>query len=140
MTYKNYPGYSKTYILVHNTGFGVMEAPYEEKEIVFEANTLEEAQAEAKRLTDLNNPGNDTSWKENTYHININTLTDKGKELLNDFHIKVDQLSQKAKDEGWKPVKVGGVTVFMQPCKEFDDEVPKSSFGKSRIIWSDPKP
>jgi len=46
MNYKSYEGYSKTYILVHNTGTGVMEDPYIEHDVVHE----KEAKAHSSAL------------------------------------------------------------------------------------------
>lgn len=99
MEYKDFPGYGKPFIVQHCTGFGVMESPfqYAEQDIVGWFDTKEEAEAFSKMMTEKNNPSADrkSSWCNNTYHIHINTLSERGKELLNQFYIQWDELKKK---------------------------------------------
>ncbi len=140
MQYKEFPGH-KTFVIIHNIGFGVMEDPYTELDISTSCDSLEEAEKEAKSIKVANNTPEEiaSSWVPNTYHINVNTLTDEGKRLLDAFHIKFDQLLDKAKTEGVRPIQIGDTTVYMHPCKEFDDDTPMPIIGPSRIVWSEPK-
>lgn len=124
MRYKDYEGFTKTYIIVHNIGFGTPEDNYEEVAPVAEADTYAEAAKIANNLKGENNPPEDlqSSWCYNTYHININTLTDDGKELLEEFYKESDALLKKAIDnpDNYTVSKSGEYTFYMQKCPEFD--------------------
>jgi len=117
MKYKNYEGYTKTYILVHNTGTGTMEDNYMEHEVVYETDDYDDAENKALELKLKNNPKKDieSSWCNNTYHININTLTDKGKRLLSDFKVRADESFKKLIKSGDYTVnEIDGVKFYMQ--------------------------
>lgn len=136
MKYKEYTGYTKTYVVVHNTGFGVQEAPYEEKEVVFETDDKQEAYAKASELRTANNSSDDiaSSWVPNTYWVNVNTLSEGGKLLEKEFLIQFDERLKEGLDEGKCYVgKIGDITYysnkkldkFFQP--EPSDGLPLSS-------------
>jgi hypothetical protein len=94
MIYQKYEGFTKTYVICRGEGFGVMEAPYIQKEVVFETDDYNEALSEQERLTKANNTAKEikSTWIPNTYWINVNTLSKKGEELFNgtqgDFETK----------------------------------------------------
>lgn len=113
MTYKEYPNCTKTFVVVHKTGFGVQEAPYIEKEVVFESDDEQIAQTEADRLTKENNEPDCGSWKENTYWINVNTLTEQGKKLIEEFHSQFDERLKKGLEESkYNVMQVGDRTYY----------------------------
>lgn len=87
MTYAEYIGFSKPYVVQHYTGTGVTEDPYEPKEVVGEFDTKEEAEGFAKKLFNENNTPEQikSTWCDNTYWVNVNILSDKGKQLLSEF-------------------------------------------------------
>lgn len=95
MKLTEYPGQVHTYIVHHITGFGDQGGPpIEEHEIVYTTDNLDDANKKGQELYPLDpvHPG----WTWDRYVININTLTKKGKELLKDFHDRMDQLSKYA--------------------------------------------
>lgn len=113
MIYKEYNGFTKCYVVVHNTGFGVIEAPYEEKEVVFETDLLHEAEAKSRELTSINNNPDCGSWKENTYHININTLSELGKLMERKFEQDFNQMIESGMKAGnLRVAKIGNMTFY----------------------------
>lgn len=117
------------------SGFGVMEALYQDEEIVFETDDEEEAYKEADRLLHANNSEETikSSWIPNTYWVHANTATEIGQRALDKFRAEVEVEIQKAKDSGnYYEVKPG------EQLNGFPD--PKIT-GKalSRIIWTDGK-
>lgn len=50
MKYSEYENCTKVYVVVHNTGSGVIEDPYIEHEVVFETDFFGEAKAKALEL------------------------------------------------------------------------------------------
>lgn len=128
MRYKDYPDYEETYIIHHNTGYGVMESLRVEHGIVASCSTLEEANNICEELTRLNNSAEDikSSWIENTYSININTCTDEGKKLLKEFHIQTDKLFKEIKDnpELYNTYTTkDGYIIHLQKHSMFDDSM-----------------
>lgn len=121
MEYRKYTS-NKTYIVVHKTGFGVMENPYVEKEVVYESNSLKDAEKKAKELEIQNNSAEDikSSWVSNTYWININTTTKQGEKLLAKFGKEFEEKMKKVRWKNYKPYKMGDQTIYMQPCEAFD--------------------
>lgn len=75
-------------------GFGVMEAPYTDVRIVYETNSQAEAEAKAKELFHLNNTPEEiqSTWCNNTYLVIVNTTTEDGKRLLQEFNEKFKSL------------------------------------------------
>ena len=139
MEYREYPS-DKTYIVVHKTGFGVMENPYTEKEVAYESNSLKDAKDKANELERQNNTEENikSSWIYNTYWININTTTPEGKKLLKKFGKEFDRKMEKAKEGNFKAYKVGDQTIYMQHCEAFDAPL-KPQPRSIRIIYSKPK-
>lgn len=117
MTYKEYKGYTKAYIVVHNTGFGVMEAPYKEKEVVYETDSLKEAEKVSRKFEKKNNSKKDikSTWIPNTYWINVNTLSPKGKLLEKEFDSKCNDKIDYAKltPDLYEKVEKYGITFYM---------------------------
>lgn len=112
MRYAEYENYTKVYVIVHNTGFGVMEAPYEEEGVVFETDSLEEAQSKSKEFEVANNTKEQikSSWIPNTYHINVNTLSEGGKKLLGEFNDNFNGRDMSKYDKQ----EIGGYTFYTQ--------------------------
>lgn len=129
MKYKDYEGFTKPYVIVHNTGFGVMEAPYQEHEIVGEADTYLEAQRLSKQFERENNTRDEirSSWIPNTYHINVNTNCIEGQFLLKEIEKEADKAFEKVKcnPENYSTHKIGGMTYHFQKLPDFDQ--PKKS-------------
>ncbi len=139
MTYKEYPDCTKTYIVVHQTGFGVMEAPYVEKEVVYETNSQGHAHRKAEEFTKERNPDyGKTSWLNHTYIVNINILTKKGALLHKQFGKEFDERWKEGKKRGDKAYKVGQYTFLVAPHPAFDEPSKPEAF-PNRIIWSEPK-
>lgn len=133
MYYKDYPTSSKTFVVVHNTGYGVMESPYIEKEVVFESDSMVEAKIEAERLTVLNNDPDCGSWQNNTYWVNTNTSTEVGKVLEKKFIQALEGMISKGLENGSiKEEKVGDMKFYM----EEDLEESASSDTKSSPLTS----
>ena len=90
MTYKEYIGLTKTYVVVYVTGLGIMEDNFIEHNVVFETDDECEANKKAQELTKQNNTIDEinSTWYRNRFHVNINTSTKKGKVLLNEFRNK----------------------------------------------------
>lgn len=121
MEYREYPS-DKTYIVVHKTGFGVMEAPYIEKEVVYGSDNLKDAKEKASELERQNNSAENirSSWRYNTYWININTKTKKGKKLLGEFGKQFDRKIEKVKNGNYTEYKIGDQTIYWQHCPVLD--------------------
>ncbi|MFA7708159.1 MAG: hypothetical protein WCX73_04365 [Candidatus Pacearchaeota archaeon] len=116
MNYKDYEGFTKTYVIVYVTGTGVMEDNFIDHNVVFETNDKEEADKKAEELKVQNNsPANIAStWYSNRYHVNINTLSENGKKLLEEFESDFDERLEKGlKDGRYGKVKVGDMTFYM---------------------------
>jgi len=124
MTYKDYPEHKGCYVVVHYTGYGVMEAPHIEQEAVFSTNDHRRAKIEAHEFMCKNNSSDSiaSTWTNNNYHININTATKKGKELHEKFSAEFDKLlANTKKHPDTKEVKMGNNTMYFIPMKEFDE-------------------
>ena len=122
MTYKDYEGFTKTYVVVYVTGTGVMEDNFIEHDVVFETNNKDEAESKANELKIHNNSPADieSTWYSNRYHVNINTLSEMGKKLLEKFQSDFDERLQKGLKEGiYDEVKVGDMTFTSSqtPCQ-----------------------
>lgn len=87
MEYKDYIGFTKTYVLVHNTGTGIMEDNYVERDVVYETDDYKDAENKSLELKLKNNTKSqiESNWCNNTYQINVNTLSDYGKKLCKEF-------------------------------------------------------
>lgn len=140
MEYREYPS-NKTYIVVHKTGFGVMENPYIEKEVVYDSNSLKDAKKRADELEIQNNSAEDikSSWRSNTYWININITTKQGKKLLAKFGKEFDEKMKKVKWENCTAYKTGDHTVYFEHCEALDAPL-KPMPRSNRIIYSKIKP
>jgi GGDEF domain-containing protein len=133
MRYKDYEGYTKPFVICHNTGFGTPEANYIERDVVGEADTYEEAREIADKFKRANNDPEDveSGWCYNTYHINVNTLSPDSKPLFDEFNKEADAALQRVKDNpnGYTTHKFNGITFHMQKMPEFDDpDSPKIEF------------
>lgn len=125
MQYKDYEGYSKTYVLVHNTGFGVMEDNYIEHDVVYETDDYEDAQNKALEFKIKNNKPEDiqSSWCYNTYHINVNTLSNKGQELLSSYKDYFDDTLKDIDKSGYIKIENHGVCFYFKELKNFTDDI-----------------
>jgi hypothetical protein len=87
MNYKDYKGCFKTYVVVHNTGFGTMEANFVEHDVVYETDDYGDATSKALEFKIQNNTPSEiqSSWCNNTYHVNVNTLSEQGNVLFERF-------------------------------------------------------
>lgn len=92
----------KAFVVMQRSGFGVMEAPYEDVAVVFETNDKDEAEKKAKELFHANNTPKaiESTWCENTYWVITNTKTEVGKQLLDDFKRESDRIVREAKESG----------------------------------------
>jgi hypothetical protein len=135
MRYSEYKNYTKVYVVVHNTGTGVMEDPYIEHEVVYETDFLEEAEAKASELKLKHNSKAEieSTWCSNTYHINVNILSDKGKELKEKFSKEFDErLKMGMKNSKYNVHKVGDLTFFTdnsEICVHKPEEIERYSDG-----------
>lgn len=124
MIYKEYEGFTKTYVICRATGFGVTEAPYIQKEVVYETNSYEAASNKQKELTIANNTEEEikSTWRPNTYWINVNTLSDEGirlhKELECEFNEKLAKMKE-SKD--FDVFKSGEYTFHKAKFPEFEN-------------------
>ena len=114
MTYDNYEGYSKPFIVQHNTGTGVMEDNYILREVAGEFDTKEDAEKFADKLFKENNTLEQikSTWCDNTYCVNVNTLSEKGKQLLADLKKGFKDIEIN-KDE-YDTYKVGEYTFYFK--------------------------
>ena len=89
----------KTFIVMQQKGFGVMEAPCTDVRIVYGTNSQAEAEAKAKELFHLNNTPEEiqSTWCNNTYLVIVNTTTEDGKRLLEEFK-KLEAIESKPND------------------------------------------
>jgi hypothetical protein len=101
MTYQEIES-DKAFIVMQRSGFGVMEAPYEDVGVVFETNDKDEAEKKAKELFHANNTPKaiESTWCENTYWVITNTKTEVGKQLLDDFKRESERIVREAKESG----------------------------------------
>lgn len=84
MIYKDYKGYTKTYVIVHNQGSGATGEPYRELEVVYETDDYNDAKNKALEFENKHNTPSEiqSTWLSNTYIINVNLLSEGGKKLL----------------------------------------------------------
>ena len=116
MTYKDYKGFTKTYVVVYVTGTGVMEDNFIEHDVVFETDNKEEADKKAEELKTYNNSPADieSTWYRNRYHVNVNTLSEGGKKLGEKFKNDFNERLQKGLEEGiYDVVKIGEIAFHL---------------------------
>ena|SRR5690349_960751 len=121
MEYKNYDGFSKTYVVEHNTGYGTMESNFEPVAVVFETDDLDVAKEKSAEFQRANNSKEDieSTWILNTYHINVNTLSVGGKALHKRFESKFKKYLNSIKDDpNFIKYQVGETTVYMAKWPE----------------------
>tara|TARA_R100000655_G_C2889622_1_gene176834 strand:+ start:170 stop:538 length:369 start_codon:yes stop_codon:yes gene_type:complete len=116
MTYKDYEGFTKTYVVVYVTGTGVMEDNFIDHSVVFQTDDKREAEIKAEELKIQNNSPVEieSTWYRNRYHVNVNILSKGGKRLYEKFKCDFDERIQKGLQEGIYDVKkVGDMTFYM---------------------------
>ena len=92
LRYGEFPEIKETYIVNYMTGCGVMESPFEEKEIVYKSDSLEDCENYIKEHY---------PYKEWQFHhgiITANTLTEEGKKLLKVFQGEWFSVEEKIKN------------------------------------------
>lgn len=140
MKYKKYKQSNKAYIVMQCSGFGVMEAPYVDEEIVFETNDKDEAYKETDRLFHANNSKETikSSWIPNTYWVYTNTNTEIGKLEYDKFCAKFDETVRKAKESGnYHEHKSGDMTIGVignDDCFKKKNEITGHAIGN--VIWN----
>jgi len=139
MRYENYPDRTKTFIVMQCSGFGVMEAPYEDVGIVYETDIEIDAYAKASELREKNNTSEQiqSSWVPNTYWIHVNTCTEKGKLLYEQFKKEADKsLERLKKNPNYLKIEMNGITVHITKDDTFFDN-PKGITGSAMPsrIW-----
>jgi len=114
MNYAEYEGFSKPYIVQHNTGTGVMEDPYKPKKVVGEFDTKEEAESFANKLFKENNTPEQikSTWFNNTYWVNVNTSSDEGKELFEKLREGFKEFE--INEEEYKEIKLDGYSIYFK--------------------------
>ncbi len=139
MNYQDYPNYTKTFIVMRCSGFGVMEAPYQDEEVVFETDNEDEAYAESNRLRETNNTPEQikSSWIPNTYWVHVNTSTEAGKKLLAEFQREANERLENLKQQpNYKMVTIGRVTVHTTTDDSFFDSSPKiTGSAMEDVVW-----
>ena len=128
MTYKEYKGYTKAYVVVYVTGNGVMEDNFVEHDVVYETNSKKDAYAKADELTTQNNSKKDieSTWYDNHYHVNINILSKEGKNLSDEFSGKFKKkldYAQSNPDIYYKTERYG-MTFYIMKGFESKDQPP----------------
>jgi hypothetical protein len=122
MKYKDYEGFTKTYVIVYVTGTGCMEDNFIDHDVVFETDNKDEAESKANELKIHNNSPADieSTWYRNRYHVNINTLSEMGKKLLEEFRNDFNKTLQKGLKEGiYDKVEVDDITFYMDNRRKF---------------------
>ena len=101
-------------------GFGVMEAPYTDVRIVYETNSQAEAEAKAKELFHLNNTPEEiqSTWCNNTYLVIVNTTTEDGKRLLEEFHEKFKKLEARELGPNDYTYEFQGIKITFIDCED----------------------
>jgi len=115
MKYMEYNGFTKTYVVIHSTGTGVVEDQFIDHHVVYETDNIDEAKEKANELTKQNNTAEEieSTWYSNNYFVNVNILSKKGKELLKEFNYKFDEKLKKGLEDGiYDKVKIGDITLY----------------------------
>ena len=122
------------------SGFGVMEAPYIDEEIVFETDSEDEAITESKKLRNINNTPEQikSSWVPNTYWVHVNTSTEKGKELLDIFEKEVEERLKKIQSQSnYKKIEIDGITIHTTTDDTlFDNPTKISGQTMGEVMWN----
>jgi len=115
MMYKEYAGHH-TYVVQRYTGFGLQESPHIEGEVMGSFESEDEAKEKQVQLT-ISEPSYNPSWQYVNFFININTLTNKGKQLLLEF--------EKSIEEGIKSGRLKSIyekIPFLDDCEPLPDQ------------------
>ena len=116
MKYADYKGFTKAYVVVRVTGNGVMEDRFVEHDVVYETDDGLDAQNKATDLEAENNSKGDieSTWYNNRYHVNVNTLSKYGRKLRSKFRTEFDEGLKRGLEEGrYNIIKKGGMTFYM---------------------------
>lgn len=118
MTYRPYPDLLTTYVIVRTTGNGVVEDPYISHEAQEGSDDLLEATTKAGDLTRWNNSPEQlkSTWLSVRYLVEINTATEKGKELEEDFAKRFESQIEKIEyNPDYKKYEMeGGHVMYIQ--------------------------
>ena len=125
-------------------GFGVMEAPYTDVRVVYETNNQEEAESKAKELFHLDNTPEEiqSTWCNNTYIVIVNTTTEEGKMLLEEFHEKFKSLETREPNPNDYTTEIGGIKMTFLSCDEMNSAIwginpIEKQTRSNRAIWLD---
>ncbi len=93
--------------------------PIKKHDIVFSSDSKEEALSKGHELF----PSDPSGWTYYSFDIDINTLTDLGKELYKEFKEDFDKFLEEAKQHPEKYTQVtfeNGIEMFVVKCPEYD--------------------
>ncbi len=125
MGFKEYHDIEHTFVIIHNTGCGVMESPIKRVGVVGSCETEEEAKLKCTELLVANNSLErvQSTWCENTYSYDINTCTELGKQLIAEFDLKFNKMiSDAEKNKGdYKWIETPYGTLILKRNLEFDN-------------------
>lgn len=121
----DYSKYTKTYVVVHYTGFGLQEAPYRDMHVAFETNDETEAHAKANEYKMASNPPDSLrdSWYENKYEVRVNPNSEFGKKLANGYIQGKNEVPAAGdlKARGYVTEEIYGIKFTYIPHGKFDN-------------------
>lgn len=124
MQYKQYLPGTPTYVVHHTQGFGVMESPYKELEVVFASEDYDECMAFGQKTY----PRDPSGWTYDSFTINVNILTPAGKALYADFDKKFQEMrdAMSKNPNAREYIMANGITVVLEHNPLFDEpQTPK---------------
>lgn len=141
MEYKQYPNHTKAYIVVRMMGSGAQGDTFSEQEVCFETDDKIEAVAKIEELTIANNTPEEikSSWKSNTFLMNINTCSEYGKKLEEDFsEIFEKRLKDGIAANRYRKETINGIDCYFDKSMDGIWNTPKEEL-PTRIAWSEIK-
>ena len=122
-TFGKYPFTEKVYVVVKQSGFGVMESPYMDEGVVFATNNAHEADLFARKSYVETNTASEiaSTWTPNTYDVRINLLTKKGMKLRRVMQIEIDSIFENIDTSNYRKVEKCGVTYYLKNFEGFGE-------------------